>query len=312
MFLRVERLFPKMHDLYETREKETTHRTKTFWKSLSRLKRRGGGRAISSSLADRQHEKSPALTLSAKRQQSLCHRSSNFNVVGYTRVRTLGKGTYGKVVLAVHHQSGEYVAMKCIKKHRLVSSDDRIRMEREVALLKHLRHDAIAELYDLVEDDRGTLYLVLEYASRGELFDYIVAKGRLEESEARDMFEMMARAVEYCHMKNVVHRGLKPENFLLDENHRVKLIDFGFSHYNDSSRMHDTYCGSPAYAAPEMLSGQTYKGALVDVWSLGIILFAMVCGHLPFDDICMTKMYVAIVKGNFKMPEYVSEGNEKV
>jgi serine/threonine protein kinase len=236
---------------------------------------------------------------------------SNF-VPGYSRLKTIGEGAFGKVVLAAHQRTGECVAIKCIRKHRLLfSTEDEMRMEREVQALKCLRHESIIELYEIFENEQHEmLYLVLEYANQGELFDYIVAKGKLEECEARRLFRGMLEAVQYCHNRDFVHRDLKPENFLLDEEYRVKLIDFGFSHHNDMNHMHKTYCGSPAYAAPEMLAGQTYKGALADVWSLGVILFSMICGFLPFDDTCVTKMYVNIVKGDFEIPGHVSEGKE--
>ena len=238
-------------------------------------------------------------------------KSPNHFVPGYSRLKTIGEGAFGKVVLAEHQRTGEYVAIKCIKNHRLFSSEDKMRMEREIQALKCLRHESIIELYEIFENDQDEMvYLVLEYASQGELFDYIVAKGKLEECEARRLFRGMLEAVQYCHDRDFVHRDLKPENFLLDEEYQVKLIDFGFSQHNDTSHMHKTYCGSPAYAAPEMLAGQIYKGALADVWSLGVILFSMICGFLPFDDTCVTKMYVNIVKGDFKTPEHVSEGRK--
>ena len=136
-----------------------------------------------------------------------------------------------------------------------------------------------------------TLYLILEYASGGELFDFIVKKGKIEESLAAKFLQQLISGVEYLHKLNIVHRDLKPENLLLDDDCNIKIVDFGLSNFYKQGTLLKTACGSPCYAAPEMIAGKSYNGLKVDIWSCGVILFALLAGYLPFEDQNTKKLY---------------------
>lgn len=180
--------------------------------------------------------------------------------------------------------------MKILEKDRISDMADVERVAREIHILKLIRHPTIIQLYEIIESSKQ-LYLIMEYASGGELFDYIVAKGKVKEYEACKFFQQIIDGVEYLHKLNIVHRDLKPENLLLDQNKNIKIVDFGLSNtYKPGDTLH-TACGSPCYAAPEMIAGQRYYGSNVDIWSCGVIMFALVCGYLPFEDPNTTNLY---------------------
>ena len=147
----------------------------------------------------------------------------------------------------------------------------------------------------------------MEFASNGELFDYIVSKTRIKEQEACKIFQQVIAGIEYIHKLNVVHRDLKPENLLLDHNNQIKIVDFGLSNTYKDKELLKTACGSPCYAAPEMIAGKEYSGLKVDIWSAGVILFAMICGYLPFEDPNTRKLYKKIMKGVYQNPKHISD-----
>ncbi|KAJ3200222.1 hypothetical protein HDU67_002232, partial [Dinochytrium kinnereticum] len=235
--------------------------------------------------------------------------SSNEGILSDYRLdRTIGEGCFSKVKLAMHIPTQQKVAMKCIDKsavEKAVGSAERIL--REILVLTHLYHENITRLLEVVET-ANYIYLALEYESGGELFDYILAHDKVPEDMARKFFRQMISAIQYCHANGIAHRDLKPENILLDANSNVKLIDFGFSNVMRNDKGLETFCGSAAYAAPEMISRKQYKGNEADIWSLGVILFVMLCGHLPFDDRSNAKMFTAIVMGRYTFPENFPEG----
>lgn len=173
--------------------------------------------------------------------------------------------------------------MKILEKHKIIEDVDVERVSREIKILKLARHPNIVQLYEIIETPRQ-LYLITEYVPGGELFDYIVANRRLKEEEACKFFQQIISGIEYLHELGIVHRDMKPENLLLDHAGQIKLVDFGLSNTYTGDETLRTACGSPCYAAPEMISGEPYHGSKVDVWSCGVILFAMVCGYLPFED----------------------------
>ncbi|KAJ3274415.1 hypothetical protein HDV01_003019 [Terramyces sp. JEL0728] len=197
-----------------------------------------------------------------------------------------------------------YVAIKLIEKCQIQSPKQVARLQREIRFLKLLHHPHIVKVIDVVETQEY-IYIVMEYAVGGELFDYIVANKRVKEKEARSFFRMVLSAVDYCHQNAIIHRDLKPENLLLDEKKNIKIIDFGFGNNFSTNGLLDTFCGSPFYAAPEMILGKKYEGPEVDMWSLGVILFALLCGHLPFDDDNMKELYKKIASGTYKVPDYI-------
>lgn len=197
----------------------------------------------------------------------------------YKLGRTLGEGTYGKVKLGTHIYTGQEVAIKIMRPHE---TNNRAEVDREISVLKLLKHPNIVQLFEVIEDDSGRIFLVLELVAGGELFDYIVARGRVKEKEARKFFRQIISGVEYCHANLVVHRDLKPENLLLDNDGNVKINDFGFSNLIRPGKLFSTFCGSPIYAPPEIILEKEYLGPGVDIWSMGVILYALVNGQLPW------------------------------
>ncbi|KAF2475244.1 Pkinase-domain-containing protein [Lindgomyces ingoldianus] len=224
----------------------------------------------------------------------------------YTVVKTLGEGSFGKVKLGMHQVSGQKVALKIINRKKLVTRDMAGRIEREIQYLQLLRHPHIIKLYTVITT-ATEIIMVLEYAG-GELFDYIVTNGKLKEENARKFFQQIVCAVEYCHRHKIVHRDLKPENLLLDDHFNVKIADFGLSNIMTDGNFLKTSCGSPNYAAPEVISGKLYAGPEVDVWSCGVILYVLLVGRLPFDDEYIPTLFKKIAAGNYSIPSYLSPG----
>lgn len=192
----------------------------------------------------------------------------------YILSHTLGEGTTGKVKLAYHKETGQQVAIKIIPK---ISFDQRpdlqLKVQREIAIMRLVDHPNILKLIDVLESGRH-LYIILEYAEQGELFDYLVSNRFLAEDVAIEFFRQIVIALEYLHKRGICHRDLKPENILLDSCARIKIADFGFARWVKSS-LTETSCGSPHYAAPEIIRGQPYDGKIADIWSLGVILYAL-------------------------------------
>ncbi|KAL4964901.1 serine/threonine-protein kinase [Aspergillus stella-maris] len=224
----------------------------------------------------------------------------------YHTIKVLGEGSFGKVKLAIHQPSGRQVALKIISRRKLLSRDMIGRVEREIQYLQLLRHPHIIKLYTVIST-KTDIVMVLEYAER-ELFDYLVKRGRCNDAEARKFFQQIICAVEYCHRHKIVHRDLKPENLLIDRNKNVKIADFGLSNIMTDGNFLKTSCGSPNYAAPEVISGKLYAGPEVDVWSCGVILYVLLVGRLPFDDDYIPALFKKIAAGNFHMPTYISSG----
>nr|CDS28812.2 serine:threonine protein kinase MARK2 [Hymenolepis microstoma] len=222
----------------------------------------------------------------------------------YKFIRTIGKGNFAKVKLACHVITGKEVAIKIIDKTQL-SPSSRQKLFREVRIMKMLDHPNIVKLFEIIANDK-VLYLVMEYASGGEVFDFLVTHGKMAEREARAKFRQIVSAVQYCHQKKVVHRDLKAENLLLDAQMNVKIADFGFSNEFSSDKKLDTFCGSPPYAAPELFEGRKYDGPEVDVWSLGVILYTLVSGALPFDGQNLRELRERVLTGKYRVPFYMS------
>ena len=228
----------------------------------------------------------------------------------YRMIRVLGEGSFGKVKLAQHKVTGQEVALKIISRRKLISRDMAGRVEREIQYLQLLRHPHIIKLYTVITT-RLDIIMVLEYAPQ-ELFDYIVRHGRLNEYRSRRLFQQIICAVEYCHRHKIVHRDLKPENLLLDKDENVKIADFGLSNIMTDGNFLKTSCGSPNYAAPEVISGKLYAGPEVDVWSCGVILYVFLVGRLPFDDEFIPSLFKKIAAGQFHIPSYLPPGAVKM
>ncbi|KNE67824.1 CAMK/CAMKL/MARK protein kinase [Allomyces macrogynus ATCC 38327] len=228
----------------------------------------------------------------------------------YAFVKTLGEGNFAKVKLAKHKMTGQEVAIKIIDKTQL-DEKKLNKLYREVRIMKTLHHPHIVRLYEVIET-KSTVFLVMEYSSGGELYDYLVVHGRMKEKEARAKFRQILSAVSYCHKKRVIHRDLKAENLLLDTNLDIKIADFGFSNQFDPEGKLDTFCGSPPYAAPELFQGRRYVGPEVDVWSLGVILYVLTTGCLPFDGKNLQEMRESVCRGKYRIPFYLSDSCEKL
>lgn len=232
------------------------------------------------------------------------------HVGNYRLLKTIGKGNFAKVKLARHIQTGREVAIKIIDKTQLNPTSLQ-KLFREVRIMKILNHPNIVKLFEVIETEK-TLYLVMEYASGGEVFDYLVAHGRMKEKEARAKFRQIVSAVQYCHQRHIVHRDLKAENLLLDADMNIKIADFGFSNEFTVGGKLDTFCGSPPYAAPELFQGKKYDGPEVDVWSLGVILYTLVSGSLPFDGQNLKELRERVLRGKYRIPFYMSTDCENL
>ncbi|XP_027713278.1 serine/threonine-protein kinase SIK3 isoform X1 [Vombatus ursinus] len=225
--------------------------------------------------------------------------------IGYYEIdRTIGKGNFAVVKRATHLVTKAKVAIKIIDKTQL-DEENLKKIFREVQIMKMLCHPHIIRLYQVMETER-MIYLVTEYASGGEIFDHLVAHGRMAEKEARRKFKQIVAAVHFCHCRNIVHRDLKAENLLLDANLNIKIADFGFSNIFTPGQLLKTWCGSPPYAAPELFEGKEYDGPKVDIWSLGVVLYVLVCGALPFDGSTLQNLRARVLSGKFRIPFFMS------
>jgi len=231
--------------------------------------------------------------------------------VGFYEISgTIGRGNFAVVKLARHRITKTEVAIKIIDKTQLDPSN-LAKVYREVEVMKLLNHPHIVKLYQVMET-KSMLYLVSEYAPQGEIFEYIAQHGRMSEALARRKFWQIVLAVEYCHSRRVVHRDLKAENLLLDCNMNIKIADFGFSNFWSSSSNLNTWCGSPPYAAPEVFEGKQYEGPEIDVWSVGVVLYVLVCGALPFDGATLHALRDRVLSGRFRIPFFMSSDCESL
>ena len=231
---------------------------------------------------------------------------------------TLGKGSFGKVKLAVHHRTHEKVAIKIVDKSTISNVDDVERVYRETFILTTLKHPHIIKLYEVL-DTPLSIMLVMEYAGGGELYTYVQKQRRLNEVECCRIFTQILNGVEYCHRAKIIHRDLKLENILLTEHANgggnntqlqlpnVKIADFGLSNSIKFNEKMGTNCGTPSYTCPEQITGKEYIGSAADIWSLGVIFYAMVCGFLPFEAVSIPLLYKRIRSGLYRCPEYISE-----
>ncbi|TXT15968.1 hypothetical protein VHUM_00471 [Vanrija humicola] len=227
--------------------------------------------------------------------------SDRIKVVGaYTLGKVIGEGTFGSVHIATHRLTGTRCAIKKIPK------SDSAQLTREIHHHRRLHHPHIVHLHEIIATE-SHIWLVSELCSGGELFDYLVERGRILEGEGRRLFGELCAAVGFLHRQGVVHRDLKLENVLLDGELRVKLGDLGFAREFQRGRLMETFCGTTGYASPEMLAGKKYQGVETDVWSLGIILYTLLCGGLPFDDDDERVMKDLIERGEYDEPEWLSE-----
>ena len=219
----------------------------------------------------------------------------------------IGEGNFGKVKYGTHILTSQPIAIKFINKNRLLKQDDMERIKNEMKIISTSNHPNILKAYEIFEDETN-FYIVMERPERGDLFNYICSKGRLSLDEASFIYYQLVNAVSYLQKMKIAHRDLKPENILLTEDFILKIGDFGLSKYykNKNVRM-STICGSPCYSAPEMLRGNKYKPYPIDVWGIGIILYCMVCGALPFEDVKEDDLIRKVIQCDYNCPYYVNQ-----
>ena len=232
--------------------------------------------------------------------------TTNETIGNYKIKQVIGEGTFSKVKLGINKITKEKVAIKILEKSKIIEKDDLERIFREMKIIKQLNHENIVKVYDVFENNEY-YFIIMDYCEGGELFDYIVKKERLKEEEAAYFFYQIINALEYIHSKGIVHRDLKPENLLLKGDNILKIIDFGLSNYFNGKKLLITPCGSPCYASPEMVSGNKYNGFDIDIWAIGIILYAMLCGYLPFEDDDNNILFQKILECNLEIPDFLSE-----
>ena len=224
----------------------------------------------------------------------------------YEILSIIGEGTFGVVRLGKVKSTGEKVAIKILEKKKMTSQDDQERVEREIEILNKINHINVIKIIKIIKNPER-IYIIMEYCENGELFNHIVEKESLDEEEAAYYYYQLINGLEYLHNYGVVHRDLKPENLLLSKNNILKIIDFGLSNYYNEIDLLSTPCGSPCYASPEMVSGNKYDGFLIDIWSSGIILFAMLCGYLPFEDQDNEVLFNKIFECKVEFPNDISK-----
>ena len=231
-----------------------------------------------------------------------------YTIGNYKVKYTLGQGTFGKVKLGIYVPNSEKVAIKILEKNRIIEKDDEIRVKREFEMLAQFSHPNVILVAEIFESE-DSYYSVMEFCEGGELFNYIVKKNRLSEEESAFFFFQLISGLEYIHSLGIVHRDLKPENLLLTGEHILKIIDFGLSNYfkTGQTNLLSTPCGSPCYASPEMVAGKKYDGCKIDVWACGIILYAMLCGYLPFEDPDNEVLFKKILECKLEFPSYVNK-----
>ncbi|XP_024936848.1 uncharacterized protein LOC107263563 isoform X2 [Cephus cinctus] len=217
-------------------------------------------------------------------------------------IKKLGQGTYGKVQLGINKETGQEVAIKTIKKCKIETEADLIRIRREIQIMSSVQHPNIIHIYEVFEN-REKMVLVMEYAAGGELYDYLSERKVLSEQEARRIFRQISTAVFYCHKHKICHRDLKLENILLDQIGNAKIADFGLSNVFDEQRLLSTFCGSPLYASPEIVKGTPYHGPEVDCWSLGVLLYTLVYGAMPFDGSNFKRLVKQISQSDYFEPK---------
>ena len=226
----------------------------------------------------------------------------------YITKQIIGKGTFSTVKLGINKETKKKFAIKILEKYKIQNKDDLQRIEREIKILKDFNNINVIKVYEILENE-SYHYIIMEYCENGELFNHIVDLQRLSDKEASYFYYQLINGLEYIHSKGVVHRDLKPENLLLGKGNLLKIIDFGLSNFFNGKNLLITPCGSHCYASPEMVSGNKYNGFKIDIWSTGIILYAMVCGYLPFEDEDNDILYKKIIEYILDLHKYISKNS---
>ncbi|KAK8896263.1 hypothetical protein M9Y10_014160 [Tritrichomonas musculus] len=218
----------------------------------------------------------------------------------------IGDGAFSVVRLAFNVEQQNFAACKIISRQKLILHNLEARFENEIRILQQMHHRGVVGLYDMRKDE-NFYFIFEEFCPNGELFQFIVSRGRLEENEAQLFTKQILETLRYVHMLGICHRDLKPENILLDENGYIKISDFGLSRFVNKNGIVETPCGSPCYASPECISGHPYDGRKSDIWSAGVITYAMVTGQLPWTKRNQQQLFEQIKKGDYIIPSFLSE-----
>ena len=245
------------------------------------------------------------ITKKASTKEVLTSSHNNLENRKFILLRSLGEGAFGKVKEAIHVLTKEKLAVKILEKSRIKKQDDLVRIKREVHILSKVYHPNLIQLYEVIET-KCYYFQIMEYARMGELSKYIRKMVRQTEPETFHIFKQLVSGVEYQHNQGYVHRDIKPSNILLDDNLTIKIIDFGLGNVFEKEQFLQTPCGSPCYAAPELIAGEIYDPIKVDIWSTGIVLYALAVGCLPFDEEDKAVLYKNIMTCNFMIPNYIS------
>ncbi|KMZ75860.1 CBL-interacting serine/threonine-protein kinase 8 [Zostera marina] len=234
--------------------------------------------------------------------------ASAHKVGKYEVGRTIGRGTFAKVKFAQNTETGESVAMKVLDRSNIIKHRMIDQIKREISIMKLVRHPNVVRLHEVMAT-RSKIFIVLEFLTGGELFDKISQVGKFSENIARAYFQQLIDGVSCCHSKGVYHRDLKPENLLLDSHGTLKISDFGLGALPDpDTSLLQTTCGTPNYVAPEVLNHKGYNGAIADIWSCGVILYVLLAGYLPFDELDIASLYSKIERAEFSFPSCFSNG----
>ena len=253
---------------------------------------------------------------------SLSYRKTNYStspetakckkIGNYILSTTIGRGTFSKVKLGIHLPTQRKVAIKILDREKIKDESDLERITREIHILTVLRHPNIAQLYETTTSERH-IYIIMEFVEGRDLFQYIYSEKRLNEVKASELFRQLIACLEYIHTLGIVHRDIKPENILLNKQKTIlKLVDFGLSNSYKHGDLLKTACGSPCYAAPEMISGKEYDGFYSDLWSCGVVLYCMLVGKLPFDDEDIKELYNNIKHANYFIPSFLSDISQDI
>jgi len=223
---------------------------------------------------------------------------------GYSFDQIIGQGSFSIVISVIRVSDNQRFACKVLSQKFLVDHKIVDKFKREVEIFQSLNHSNIVRLVEMVSDDK-LIYLIMEYCAKGDLYHFVASKGGLPDTTARLMFRQIVSAVRYLHSKSIVHRDLKLENILLDSSLSIRLADFGFCREVPANTLLTTKCGSPAYTAPEVISQSSYNGQMADMWSLGVILFVILTGRIPWDAQNDTQLFFQIQTAHFHIPEYI-------
>ena len=223
----------------------------------------------------------------------------------YKFVKLIGKGAFGKVTLGMHKLTGKSVAIKTIEKQYMKDDFSRRKVFQEVYLLKKIKHSNVIRLLEVFESSKHLL-MVMEYAGGGDLLKLIKKRGGLKEQDSKFIFKQIVYGLSHIHCRSVIHRDIKLDNILLDCEKGVKICDFGVSKIIKKGQKIKEQCGTPAYLAPEIIIDTGYEGFFVDIWSLGVLLFAMLCGTVPFKAPTLDELHKLILSGEFNIPSSIS------